>query len=135
MLELGLLENQVVDLYNPTALDYKIIYFSQSPIREKSSPRQLEKVVTGQDIDLLARDPIKELKARENQIQLSLTNPPILETADNLDREAEQIQQALIGVLNTWAKPLFIIIYLKRQQNKDVKEVRRTFTSVHYKWQ
>ena len=122
MPELGLLENQAVDLDNPTASDYKIIYFSQQPLREEHTPRQVGKVVTSQDIDLLAKDPIKGLKVRENQTQLSLVNPPTLEIIDNLDREAEQLQQTLTNILNSQAKPLFITTYLKRQWNKDVKE-------------
>lgn len=133
--EIGLLDHWAVDLNNPTTSDHKIIYFSWLPLREESSPRRLEKVVTGWDIDLLARDPIKETKARENWIRLSLANPPILETTDNLDQEAKWIQQALTDVLNSWAKPLYITTFSKRWWNKDIKKARQTFTSAHHRWQ
>ena len=73
--------------------------------------------------------------ARENWTQLSLATPPILETVDDLDREAEWLQQALTNILDSCAKPLFITTYSKRWWNNDVKKARRTFTGAHHRWQ
>lgn len=122
------LEEWFIDKENATTSDHELIVFSWADLLD---PNKYDKKQTGWDISSL-------LECQEEAREFWLKSRPrdlYLDTAEMVEKEANNLQELITRLLNEYARPMYHCPRSKKWWTPEIKKKRTEYNSIRRKYQ